>query len=406
MQIYRLENAIQPYAWGSKTAIAELLGLPAPHDRPQAELWMGTHAKGPSMAVVDGERIPIQQLIEAQPAEILGPEVARRFGAELPYLFKVLAAAMPLSIQAHPDKAQAASGFARENHAGIPLNASDRNYRDENHKPEVICALTPFWALNGFRPARMAAELLAPVCPRPLENALVELRKGHGTGIKTFFEAMMTLSAAKRPQAVGDILAQAERRMDRTPEYRWMVELARAYPTDMGVLSPALLNLIRLEPSQAMYLPAGQLHAYLDGVGIELMANSDNVLRGGLTAKHIDVGELLSVVRFAETVIDLIEATPAGPAETRYDCPADEFSLSVLRPEPSKRFRSAARRSIEILLCIAGNAVMEVDDREVMEVKQGDSVMVPAGLDPYTIQGQATLFKAAVPLPDRPSTAS
>ena len=201
-------------------------------------------------------------------------------------------------------------------------------------------------------------------------------------------------------------LARAERRKDQTPVYRWMVELARAYPTDMGVLSPALLNLIRLEPRQAMYLPAGQLHAYLDGVGIELMANSDNVLRGGLTAKHVDVGELLSVVRFAETVIDVIEATPAGEAEACYDCPADEFSLSVLRPEPNKRFRSAAQRSIEILLCIDGSAAMEVDDSEVMQVKKGDSFMVPAGLAPYTIHGHATLFKAAVPLPDRPATAS
>ena len=150
-QICQLDNVIQEYAWGSRTMIADLLGCPSPSDVPQAELWMGAHPKAPSNVVAGGERVSLAAGIEAAPAEILGTRVSKQFGGRLPFLFKVLAAAEPLSIQAHPTLAQAREGFARENEANIPVDAPDRNYRDDNHKPEIICALTPFWALNGFR---------------------------------------------------------------------------------------------------------------------------------------------------------------------------------------------------------------------------------------------------------------
>ncbi|WP_319409798.1 mannose-6-phosphate isomerase, class I [uncultured Desulfosarcina sp.] len=399
MPIYRLENVVQPYEWGSRTAIADLLGQPSPAPGPQAEMWMGTHPKGPSKVVAGDQKIPLQQLIDRQSVGILGRDVCMRYGNALPYLFKVLAAARPLSIQAHPSKRQAVEGFSRENREGKAVDAPDRNYRDDNHKPEIICALTPFWGLNGFRPAAAAVDLLTPVCPTALNNAFQDLKRRQGKGLRNFFEAMMTLSAEKRKAAAREVLDKAGPVADASPLYQWMVNLARAYPADMGILSPALLNLICLKPGQAMFLPAGQLHAYLDGVGIELMANSDNVLRGGLTPKHVDASELLSVVRFEETSIKILEPFPMGSAESVYDCPAEEFSLTVIRPSNGQPYHSPSIRNVEMLLCTAGEGHIEYNDRrERLTVKKGDSFLVPAGLHAYVIGGSLTVYKAAVPL--------
>ena len=400
MQIYRLENVVQPYAWGSKTALADLTGQPNVAQEPQAELWMGTHPKGPSMVINGDDRVPLQQLIDRQPIDILGRYVARRFDNALPYLFKVLAAAQPLSIQAHPSKRQAVEGFSRENREGKALDAPDRNYRDNNHKPEIICAMTPFWGLNGFRPAAAAVDLLAPVIPHDLNDSFQDLKRRQSQGFRKFFKVILTLSAHKRKAVAQEILNKAMPLADESPIYRWMVNLAHAYPVDMGVLSPALFNLICLEPGQAMYLPAGQLHAYLDGVGIELMANSDNVLRGGLTPKHVDVPELLKVVRFEETSIKILEPKPVGPGESGYNCPAEEFSLTVIRPPEGRPYVSPLIRNVEILLCTAGKGRIEAGGQGIrLTVKKGDSFLIPAGLHSYAIGGNVTVYKAAVPLP-------
>ena len=399
MLIYRLENVVQPYKWGSRTAIADMLGQPSPAPQPQAEMWMGTHPKGPSMVVAGDQKIPLQQLIDRQPVDILGRYVALRFGNALPFLFKVLAAAQPLSIQAHPSKRQAVEGFLKENREGKALDAPDRNYRDDNHKPEIICALTPFWGLNGFRSAAAAVDLLTPVCPTALNDAFQDLKSLQGKGVRNFFEAMMTLTAEKRKAAAREVLDKAGPLADTSPIYRWMVNLTRAYPADMGALSPALLNLICLEPGQAMFLPAGQLHAYLDGLGIELMANSDNVLRGGLTPKHVDVPELLSVVRFEETSITILEPGSMGPAESGYDCPAEEFSLTVIQPSKGRPYHSPSIRNVEMLLCTAGEGRIEFGgQKQCLTVKKGDSFLVPACLHAYAIDGKLTVFKAAVPI--------
>lgn len=399
MSIYRLENSIQPYAWGSRTAIAELLGEPFPTQDPQAELWMGTHPKGPSTAVSDDFRHLLSHLIASQPREVVGNDSVQRFGPVLPYLFKVLAVARPLSIQAHPDKEQAQEGFSREEKEGVPIDASHRNYRDDNHKPEIICALTPFWALNGFRPMKEAVSLLEPVCPDVLKNALRDLEKNGFQRIRAFFGTMMTLSDQERRAASVAASTKARALSGTSSVYRWMVELGVAYPADMGVLSPALLNLICLSPGQALYLPAGQLHAYLEGVGIELMANSDNVLRGGLTPKHVDVAELLRVARFEETTVDLLTPEPAGDGESFYACPAKEFQLSVIRTTKSRPYRSSATRSVEILFCSEGDGKIATDGHtRPLLIEKGDSFLVPACLPPYRITGSNTVFKAAVPV--------
>ncbi len=396
MPIYRLENVIQPYAWGSRTAIAQLLGLPSPSHTPQAEMWMGIHPKGPSLAVADGVRISLKQLIEQRPVEILGANVADRFDNTLPYLFKVLAAERPLSIQAHPNKKQAEAGFSAEEEKGVPRDAPNRNYRDDNHKPEIICAVTPFWGLNGFRSPEDAAELIEPVCPAILRDALGHLRN-QPDGLQSFFAAMMTLSPAQCERAATELRTKAAPMAEASPVYRWIVVLSQAYPADMGALSPALLNLICLDPGQAMYLPAGQLHAYLDGVGIELMANSDNVLRGGLTPKHVDVEQLLCVVRFETTRIDVLHANVIRNGESIYQCPASEFVLGVIHAHGDRPYRSPSKRSVEMLLCTSGNGRIEDDRKRSLAVKKGDSFLIPASLQSYCVTGDLTLYKAAVP---------
>ena len=397
MDIYRLENVIQPYSWGSKTAIADLFGRPSPAKQPEAELWMGTHPKGPSTVIGYKSKILLQDLINRHPVDILGHNVALRYGNALPYLFKVLAAAQPLSIQAHPSKRQAITGFLRENRQAKALDAPDRSYRDDNHKPEIICALAPFWVLSGFRPATEAAKLLAPVCPHDFNDALQILKRNQKLGLRKFFEAMLTLPAVKQQSVASEIIDKAKPLAEASSVYRWMVDLARVYPADMGILSPALMNLVCLEPGQAMYLPAGQLHTYLNGVGIELMANSDNVLRGGLTSKHVDVPELLNVVHFEETPINILVPEQIGPVESRYECPVADFSLSIIRPTQRQRHVAPPDRNVEILLCTAGEGCIETGSQgRSLTLKKGDSLVVPAGLDSYVIHGEITIYKAAV----------
>jgi len=361
---------------------------------------MGTHPKGPSTVMYHGERMPLQRLIQQHPIEILGKYTAENFDGTLPYLFKVLAAAQPLSIQAHPSQSQALEGFERENRLEIPLDAPNRNYRDSNHKPEIICALTPFWGLNGFRNPEEIHRLMEPVCPKVLEKALPELKKPGNRGLRDLFETVMNLSGDQKASACREITEKAGILKDASPVYEWMLKLAATYPGDLGILSTVLLNLVCLEPGQAMYLPAGQLHAYMDGVGIELMANSDNVLRGGLTPKHVDVEELMRVVRFTPTPVDIIQANPLRPGEAVYPCPAEEFALSRIRVAPDQPYVSSRERSVELLLCTNGEGTIccESSNDELGLVK-GDSLLVPAGLSSYTLSGEVTVYKASVPLP-------
>jgi mannose-6-phosphate isomerase len=396
-RIYRLRNVIQPYAWGSRVAIAELLGEATPSEEPQAELWMGAHPKAPSAVVVDGGLRSLADVIAAEPVKTLGARVAEAFDGKLPFLFKVLAAAQPLSIQAHPTLTQAREGFARENARGIPIDAPDRNYRDDNHKPEIICALTPFWALNGFRsPATIAATLnemgLSEITP---ETSALAAQPDE-EGLRRFFTAIMTMDRDRQRKTVAQAVLFAGKRSGQDAVWDWTLDLNERYPGDIGVLSPFLLNLLRLEPGEAMLLHAGRLHAYLDGLGIELMANSDNVLRGGLTPKHVDVPELLKILAFEETRIKLLRPDDGGvyPSDVR------EFRLSVVAPSPGRHFSSAggANRGIEVYICTAGEAtVTAAPGTSELEVQRGVSFVVPAAVQEYRIEGDATLYRASVP---------
>jgi mannose-6-phosphate isomerase len=398
--IAELKNTVQNYAWGSLTAIPDLLDVSNPMNIPQAELWMGAHLKAPSEVQYDGQWMSLIDLIEKYPKDILGKAVAQKFNNTLPYLFKVLAAASPLSIQAHPNSVQAREGFRRENSLEIPLNAPHRNYRDDNHKPECICALTPFWALCGFRKTSIIVTNFNAICPNGLKDELTALKLNPSSeGLKHFFSILLTLEDDRRQSIIDEAVSNVSKWEGEDAACEWVMKLSDAYPHDIGILSPLLLNLLCLEPGQAIYLGAGQLHAYLDGVGIELMANSDNVLRGGLTPKHVDVSELLKVLHFDEYEVTLIEPVKNNNYERVYACPAEEFALSIITlPENEAYFRRNGK-SVEILLCTAGAAeLMDMDRKDILSLKKGMSAIIPAAVKRYKLEGQATFYKAAVPV--------
>lgn len=369
-----LENRIQTYAWGSLSAIPELLGQ-APDGSPKAELWIGAHPRAPSR--VDDR--PLDRLVEESPAKILGSRVAGRF-EKLPFLMKVLAAKEPLSIQCHPDKVQAEEGFARENGAGIPLDAPDRSYRDDNHKPELICALSPFRALKGFRALPEIVEHFEQLGLHPFIGSLER------EGLQPFFDTLLRLPEKDKRRLVDRAAAAASNLGGYVCST--VVELYQRYPGDVGVLAPLFLNCVTLEPGQALFLGARELHCYLEGVGIEIMANSDNVLRGGLTPKHVDVDELLRVLTFEPSSPEILDPEPVDNERT-YLSPAPEFLLSSIQVEDA--FVPKVRDGIEILLCTEGN--LRVGD---VLLARGRACMV-AGDTPYEVHGRGRVFRARVP---------
>ncbi|MBW2609111.1 MAG: mannose-6-phosphate isomerase, class I [Deltaproteobacteria bacterium] len=396
-----LKNSIQEYSWGSRTFIPELMGEPAPAENPKAELWMGAHPKAPSQVLYDGGRISLSELIQEDPEGILGPSVAAKFSSTLPFLFKVLASARPLSIQAHPNREQAEEGFARENRMKIPLDDPRRNYRDENHKPELICALSPLTVLKGFRRIEDILMLMDRVKAPGREPAIELLRvEPNAEGLKRFFLNLMTMDKEIQSRVIGQILPMAERSAVSDTASDWLIRLNKEYPGDIGVLSPLFLNLIQLQPGEAMYIPAGELHAYLEGAGIELMANSDNVLRGGLTPKHMDGPELCKLLNFTAGDTDVLSPEKRDAVEAVYPSVAEEFMLSVISlHDEGSIHKSPEERSVEIMICTEGKArVTDPGNGDILELSGGSSIIIPAAVNQYLIQGRSTIYKASVPL--------
>ena len=399
-KIALIESSVQHYAWGSRTFIPGLLGESSPAAEPQAELWMGAHPKAPSTVLIQDKRISLLELIRKNPVDILGKSVAKRFSDTLPFLFKVLAAAKPLSIQAHPNRDQAREGYAKENRKNIPLNAANRNYRDENPKPEIICALTSFWALKGFRKVEEILFLMDKIGITTLDGELEALReKPNREGLKTFFKALITLETGRRSRIIIDVSKQCKALAKDHPELEWVGKLSEAYPDDIGILSPIILNPVHLQPGTAMNIPAGELHVYLSGAGIELMANSDNVLRGGLTPKHVDVQELLNILTFRTGDVDLLKPKQQKDGEKVYTTATDEYTLSLLDIHKDTLFKSPTQRSVEIMICIDGKArITDLGTGGGLGLNKGTCFIVPAAVRQYQIEGTATIYKASVPL--------
>ncbi|MFJ4522783.1 mannose-6-phosphate isomerase, class I [Streptomyces sp. NPDC088810] len=379
----RLDNTIRPYAWGSPTAIPHLLGA-EPTGEPQAEMWMGAHPGAPSRTA----RGTLVEVIEADPERELGARAVARFGPRLPFLLKILAAGAPLSLQVHPDLKQAEEGYADEERRGIPVDAPHRNYRDANHKPELICALTEFDGLCGFRDPVRAADLLDGLGVDSLKP-YVDLLHAHpeDAALREVLTAILSADPGEMAHTVAEATAACTRLGGAYAPY---ADIAHHYPGDPGVIAAMLLNHVRLQPGEALFLGAGIPHAYLNGLGVEIMANSDNVLRCGLTPKHVDVPELLRIVRFepADPGVLRPEASPEG--EEVYETPIDEFRLSrYVLPEGGSA-HDLTRDTPQILLCTAGT--VRAGEHEL---RPGQSVFVPAG-ERAEISGAGTVFRATV----------
>jgi len=397
-KIELLKNIIKEYSWGSHTAIPELLGKKTPCDKPQAELWIGAHPLASSMVKTGRKWESLSDLIKKYPYEIHGKKCAKKYGGQLPFLFKVIAASEPLSIQAHPNLLQAKKGFKRENRLGISLDSFNRNYKDENHKPECVCALSDFEALCGFRSVSEIVFLLTKACPRTLNKQLSELKTNPNPfGLKAFFTNVMTMDFDRNKSVISEATDNAGIFADENPAFKWVLVLAGKYPSNIGVIAPLFLNYVYLKPGQAMFLPAGELHAYLKGVALELMANSDNVIRGGLTLKHVDVGELTNILRF-RSLKNKIILPKKNKKEGIYKTSAEEFVLSVISVNKDNAYTGSEKRNVEIILCIEGKAVITGSEEDKFNIAKGKSVIIPASVKKYCIRGKATLYKAAVPL--------
>ena len=384
-----MQNPIQGYDWGSHDALTTLFGIPNPAGKPQAELWMGAHPNGCSEVVLAGQAQKLSTLIESAPAAVLGEATQARFGS-LPFLFKVLCAEKALSIQVHPSKAQAEAGFAKEEAAGISPKAANRNYKDPNHKPELVFALTPYQAMNGFRAIPAILALFERVKLPALADLVAALAASQNeAGLQHFFHQLLVLEGARKEEALAGLLAFAAAHQDEET-FALVTSLAAQYPGDVGLFSPLLLNVVTLQPGQAMYLDACTPHAYVRGTGLEIMANSDNVLRAGLTPKHIDVAELLACTRCLPKPDDQILLSPRMEGTVQhFDVPVPDFTFSVY-PAGEHQLTTA---SAEILFAIDGTVILQ-QGKQSLRLEKGQSAFIPAATGSYQLLAEGRVARA------------
>ena len=406
--MYEIENVLRDYAWGSTTAIAGLLGRPE-SGRPEAELWIGAHPGAPSMARrADGSVAPLDALIAEDPDHFLGSESVAEFGPRLPFLTKILAAALPLSLQVHPSIDQAKAGFARENAEGIAHDAAHRNYRDDNHKPEMIFALTPFEALCGFRSPASTRKILLHIvaCFDRVEAGipplLVELldvldNPDEGAGLRSAFERLIRggEDVSHTTAMVAAALISGAPLEPFHAELSTVISLNEKYPGDPGVLISLLLNRVSLAPGEAVYLPAGNVHAYLHGMGVEVMASSDNVLRGGLTPKYIDVPELLRTIEFQPVAVPMLTPEFSGLGQELYAPPFREFQLQRIELAPGGEPVPLAQAGAAVVIVVAGTVYLDSPKGD-LHLTRGGSAFLPAAEAPVNVHPVAGATSPAV----------
>ena len=389
MSVYLLVNNVMHYAWGSATAIQHLMGHIPDGRNPWAELWMGAHPKASSSILVQDHPQPLNEWIAGHRKQALGSVPACK-GGELPFLFKVLAAAEPLSIQVHPDEETAREGYTRENEQGVPLDSPKRNYRDPHAKPEMLLALEPFQALVGLRPLDEIHRLLRLF---DLMNEF-ELATGETTvNQDTFRRFLSHVSRADSEHLagwIGALLAQGPE----CPERRMIEDLEGYYHADPGVLAPLFLNMLTLHPGEAVYLPPGMPHAYIGGLALEIMGNSDNVLRGGLTPKHRDVTELVRAVdwQFEHPRTVLPRSTEDG--EDEYHAPVECFRLSKLLLNGQRVVREV--RTPQIVFVTDGTCELTCAAQS-LQLGRGEAAFISADSGEIALEGMAALYRARVP---------
>ncbi|MDA0149785.1 mannose-6-phosphate isomerase, class I [Vibrio sp. LaRot3] len=385
-----MENVIQNYPWGCKSSLSELFNIENTAGVPQAELWMGAHPNGCSKVSINDVQQDLASVIKANPSAILGEKSGHQ-SAQLPFLFKVLCAEKALSIQVHPSQQRAQFGFAEEERQGTPLDAFNRNYKDPNHKPELVYALTQYTAMNGFRHIPEILSLFEAVGSAALKPLLEEFAlSADSQGLQNFFEQLLTMDGEIKEKAVQDLIEFAT--VNPSTLNSQIIELSHQYPNDIGLFAPLILNVVTLEPGDAMYLDAETPHAYIKGTGLEIMANSDNVLRAGLTNKHLDVPELIANTRFVETPSDSILLMPHyDHGALNYAVPVTDFKFSILI---SPRERRMEVESAEILLAIDAAVYLEHLNGETCSIEKGQSVFIPAVSGEYKITSSGRVARA------------
>ncbi len=388
----QLNAAVQNYDWGDPAFLADLQGR-TPSGLPEAELWMGGHPAAPSW--LESSNVSLPDHISSDPLGALGPAVQARFG-ELPFLAKILAAARPLSLQTHPSKSQAEAGYRRESQAGIPLDSPERIYRDTNHKPELICALTDFEAKSGFAHLAQSREVFDGLEDTALAAVADRLgRAGTEQSVLADTLGWLLREPTESQQGLVDAaVSAAERRSDgpHAAAWAWVPRIASFYPGDVGPVISLLLNHVVLQPGQAMYLPAGNLHSYLAGCGVEIMANSDNVIRCGLTSKHVDVDELLDVVDATPIAVEVQQ--PIAPRH-RYTTHVDDFELERILVEGQV---DVAVTGPEILIPTGGMVTATAASGTPHTLSPGHPLWVDAAEGSYALDGAGTVFRATTAL--------
>ena len=390
-----LQPVVRPYAWGSRYGIAALLGRPVPTPGPEAELWIGAHPSAPSGLQRDGRRTSLEAVIAADPDTELGPDCVARFGTRLSFLLKVLSADQALSIQVHPSRSQAEAGFRAENERGLAPGDPARNYVDDWPKPELLCALTPFEALAGLRTPADAAGILRALAVDQLQPLAARLEHG-ASDLGGVLASVLCWPEAGRNELVGRVVEACQRLAPADGPYAGAcaaaLRVAKEHPGDLGVVALLLMRHTVLEPGEAVFMPAGGLHAYLRGTGIEVLANSDNVVRAGLTSKHVDVPELLKLVDPAVTV-PILSAAPLADGISWFDTPAPEFRMYLV--DVSAEALPLPGAGPRIALCTEGAVMLRNRSGDTLKLGRGESCFVSAADEPVWCTGPAHAVLAA-----------
>ena len=398
-KIFRLEGVVQHYSWGGYEFIPALLHRSNVEGKPFAEYWMGAHDNAPAEIVINSRKEKLNKLIVSQPGDILGETVYGKFG-RLPYLLKILDVKDMLSIQVHPDKKSAEQAFEDENKMGIPLSASNRNYKDTNHKPELMLALSDFWLLHGFKPKENLEQVLKEI--REL-NFLATLF--YTEGYKSLYKTVMEMQQAEVNDSLQPLLDRIvplykQNKLSRDQEDFWAARAALTYNTadnvDRGIFSIYFFNLLHCKPGEAVFQDAGIPHAYLEGQNVEIMANSDNVLRGGLTPKHIDVGELMKFIKFEGIHPNVLRGRKRNGMEEVYETPAPDFQLSRFE---LKKGESASFVTSTADILFLQNGAITIDDAETgLKLEAGEAAIAFEGSDVrLSAFANSSLFRATVP---------
>lgn len=394
-EIVRLVNKIQNYAWGSHTTLAHMRGLSEPSKQPEAEVWVGAHCSAPSHAVIDGTEVSLHALVESDPDRVLP---VQRADNDFPFLFKILAIDAPLSIQVHPTDEQALAGFNRENEQGIALDDSARNYKDQHSKPETVIALTPMKILTGVRPAAELSEISEAFKLSWLEQ-LLPVSNG-----KELLQKVICLSDSDAEQALEQTLAGARAWLGhQTPEStdsnRTLTRAAQLIehienkcPGDRGLLVASVMNLLYLEPGDSAFTPDGQVHAYVSGTAIEIMNPSDNVLRAGLTPKHIDTQELIKVLREDQSAPAIVRAQPDDAAVGKFSLWNEHLSVTRLRIEADE-ILDFTFTGTSTLLVVSDELKLQTTEQN-HTVKPTESLLHMGSDTPATLIGPAEAYIA------------